>query len=654
MKQLKIKSLKLTNFKGQTRDVQLEGDNIVVSGRNGAGKTTLFKAWSWLITGITDAHNVANHELYDNKAELSPDTPLAEVEASILLDDFEYKMKRTAKAKFTRPRGQEEYEKAKSDEYKLYIDDIEYSSTNFKAWIDKNVAPTDALVYCLNGEFFANLSIDDKDKAIKIIHNIVGEINKSDFKGEYGLLFKTMERLSLSEIKAQTKAKMKPVKDRINILPEVIASKESEVSKYREIDFDGIAKDILKTENEIKTLDSTMSNSSESLKPYIDKRNKELSEIERLKILLSEKKIAYNREQASKPNKAQEELQKAFNENLAIKQRNKQLQDDFDRSLYNVSTLKKDASIIEKELTGLRTQLAEVKGRVFEAESCAYCGQELPLEKIEVLKAKFNTQKESDRQIIVAKGKSKAEQLSKINDTIAGLESKSANGLILEPLIDLTELDAKARAEVSEMVSFESTSEYKTLTDSISKAESSLTTIPSIDTAELSSKKVELMEKLKVLNQKYGEKSIILDLENELENLRNEQRTQTNALAALQRIEIEIENYEREKATIASSKVNDLLEYCMIETQEKQKDGNYKDSCTILLRNGVKYSTANNGSRILALVDIQRMFSRYYGIAMPIWIDECLILDEDKRPRYDNTQVICIIRDNCDLKIEIA
>lgn len=651
MTKIFIKKISLTNFKGQTRSVEFTSKDIRIKGRNEAGKTTLLKAWNWLLSGYTDAHNGANHELFDNKEEVCPETPLAVVEAVVTIGEYDFILKKTAEAKFTKPRGSEEYEKAKSDVYKTYIDDIEYTATNFKEWIKNNICDPEMLIYCLDGHFFANLSIDDKEKAIKLIQSIVGEINKEDLKGDYEVLFKMMERYSVSDLKAQTKSRIKPINERIKTLPDIINSKESEVAKLRSIDFAGILSQAESKKAKIADIDSELSGISSSIEPLLNSRNAELEKISNLESNIRKRESEYNLNQGTKLNGLKSKLSE-------INSQNKEKISKFEDAKRSIEQLKREiesdkALLISKKayLQSLRDKRAEVKSQLFSIVKCSYCGSELPLERQAELQDSFNEQKALQLESIVKEGKALSEYCAKLE---SGISEKESNLIIPEQagLVDTSELESEIEKEMKAQIPFNNTEEYLALSKQLDDLKANIPSIPKMDTQALMATKKLLMEEFEHLNRELGQKDSLVRAEKELESLKTEQRDQGIELAKLQRLENQIKSYEREKAQIASLRVNELLDYCMIETQELQKDGGYKDSCTIRTRNGIKYTTVNGGSRILIAVDLQRMFCRYFNVGLPIWIDECLILDDKRVPTYEDAQVFSIIREECDLTIE--
>ena len=181
-----IKELCAKNFSGMNFHDTYEKNEVIISGRNGSGKSTRIKAFFWLMSGYTAANQPMNSNLYDNRVELSKDTPEARVWAKVVLDNGgEYMIERIARAKFQRRRGSEIYEKSSSDEYLYKIDNIAYQASDYREWISLNLVQEDMIRFCLDGSFFVNLLYEDKRKARNLIERIVGTVERSEMKGDY-------------------------------------------------------------------------------------------------------------------------------------------------------------------------------------------------------------------------------------------------------------------------------------------------------------------------------------------------------------------------------------------------------------------------------------------------------------------------------------
>ena len=150
MKDIKLKKIVLSNWKGQSKEVEFFNKTLI-EGKNGSGKTSIANAWYWLLTTYTDANSNPNNELFDNTKELSKDTPKAVVTAHIEIDGTTYILSKSAEAKFTRERGGDVYVKAKSDVYVYKLDNIEISANDFKEWVSNNICDYNYIRYCVNG-----------------------------------------------------------------------------------------------------------------------------------------------------------------------------------------------------------------------------------------------------------------------------------------------------------------------------------------------------------------------------------------------------------------------------------------------------------------------------------------------------------------------
>lgn len=105
MKQIKLLSMHIQNFKG-CKDRTIEfGEKTRISGANATGKTTIFDAFTWLLFG-KDSLGSSDFEIRPldidgnmiNNIEIS-------VEAKISVDCDEYDLKKVQKQKWVKKRG---------------------------------------------------------------------------------------------------------------------------------------------------------------------------------------------------------------------------------------------------------------------------------------------------------------------------------------------------------------------------------------------------------------------------------------------------------------------------------------------------------------------------------------------------------------------
>lgn len=642
-KEIKLTRLVLSNWKSLNLDVTFNDGKTIVKGRNGVGKSSLASAWNWLLTGYCNAFTPKNHELFDNRIELSHETPIASVKAWISVNDVEYTIEKTAQAKFTRRRGTSEYIKESSDTYKILIDEIEISATDFNSWIEHNICPVDMLVYCLDGGFFSTLADDDKKKSRKVLETIVGEITQDDYKGDYTCLANDFAKgYTIEQIEEKTKNQIKPIKESQTKIPALIEDKEKMLAEYSQLDYDDIERQIAEKKNAIEDIDNAILGKSESIKPILDKRDAMFEIINSNTISLNDRKNDYIDTYNAVINEIKRKIDDIESSNASIVARNKEKELKYQRQTQELVDLKKEHQSLCDYREVLRKRKDDIKATVFNGDTCVVCGQELPYEMLENAKAKFNKRKNEDLDYIVAQGKQTTEKISTLLKQIETLQTIVDSGVSLEVWQSTALLQAELDEYESKYIPFEETEEYAKLVKEIDVLKASLPEIPKIDTQSLTNTKKMLIDALGTLYQLYGRKSKTDELKSEIDALKYELRHTGNELAKLEMILDKCKEYAEERANIISDRINDKLVNSRIQMWQKQKNGELSPSCTITDKQGVKYSTLNNSNRIKTCIELQQMFCKHYDVALPIFIDEYSVFDSFNVPAID-TQHICLI-----------
>lgn len=642
-KEIRLKRLVLSNWKSLNLDVTFNDGKTIVKGRNGVGKSSLASAWNWLLTGYCNSYTPKNHELFDNRVELSHETPIASVKAWISVNDIEYTIEKTAQAKFTRKRGTSEYIKDSSDTYKILIDEIEISATDFLGWLEHNICPVDMLVYCLDGSFFSTLADDDKKKSRKVLETIVGEITQSDYKGDYSCLANDFAKgYSIEQIEEKTKNQIKPIKDRQDKIPALIEDKEKMLAEYKQLDYDDIERQISEKKKAIEDIDNAILGKAESIKPILGKRDAIFEIINSKTLSLNDRKNGYIGAYNAFRNEIKRKIDDIKSSNASIVARNKEKELKYQRRTQELVDMKKEYQSLCDYREVLRKRKADIKATVFNGDTCAVCGQEMPYEMLENAKAKFNKQKNEDLDYIIAQGKQTTEKISTYTKKIEALQMIVDSGVSLDKEQSTALLQSELDEYESKYVPFEETEEYAKLVKEIDDLKASLPKTPQNDNEALTNTKKGLIDAIGTLYQLYGKKSKVGELESEIDGLKCELRHIGNELAKLEMILDKCKEYTEERASIISDRINNTLVNSRIQMWQKQKNGELAPSCTITDKQGVKYSTLNNSNRIKTCIELQQMFCKHYGIEMPIFIDEYSVFDSINAPIID-TQHICLI-----------
>lgn len=651
MKEFIIKEITLNNFKGQNRTFTPNEIKTLVKGSNGVGKTTLYKAFCWLLTSYTDALNVKNHELFDSRFELTHETPEARVKATILLDGEEYTLERAAKAKFSRKRGSQEWTKDSSDSYRLYIDNIEISASDFTSWIERNICSVDLLPYMLIGERFANLVIDDKKNARKILEQITGEITIDMMRGDYSMIKKDLQKYPIEQLLERYKSQLKPLVQRISVIDALVETKENELLPFNEIDFDSLLLRIDEKNNELSKVDEYIADASKLLEPLICEREKIIKEIHTKSVELGDARFKYEGVKNETLMELMREIQNVDKENQDIKKYNTNKEEEYEVTLATISAKKELLKNLNKQRDVLIKKRDDVKSRVFNGERCEYCGNLLSEHDVEEQRKAFNEYKESELSYIVSEGKIIKSKIDEVSKEISDLSEIISIGLQLEPYKDKKVLVEKYESLKASQKTFEETDTYLKIEGEINDLKTKMPDIKS-DTSALSSEKEKLMGELQSLNREYGKKAIKDGLEREIELLKIEKKNLGSEIARLEGCIDTIKEYEEERARIISDKINNKLDDCRIVMYSRQKDGTLKPDCVVESKEGVKYATLNNSARIRICLSLQRMFCKHFDINLPIFVDEASVFDSEHLPTFESQTIYLLASDDKTLKVE--
>lgn len=652
-KRIIIKSIQLSNWRGQNHKVEFNEGKTLIKGRNGVGKSSLLEAFLWVLSGYTSPIQPKNHNLYDNKQELSKDTPFASVVVTLNIDSNDYTIERKASPNFVRKRGSDSYEKSNSDKYLYYIDNIEVSVANFNDWISANICDVNNLVYCLSGEFFSTLCENDKNNARRVLETLIGEIKESDFKGDYTLLNEKLKSLNIDQIVEQTKNTIKPLARRMEDIPSIVESKEKTLADYRSIDFDTLLKEIESKKETINDIDNAILGKAESIKPILGERDKIFEIINSKTLSLNERRNTYESKQKAIISEIKAKIEGVKRENERILETNRTLVNAHKDIEWRLAAAKKGLELEKKRREELLKQRDEVKARVFKEDmKCDYCGQELPQEEIEKIREKFNHAKQWDLNNIVSKGKTCKEEIERYEKEITELQAIVDKGVEELPYKSVEEYEKELRDAQNKYIPYENTKEYEVLKGEIEDLKKSLPEIPQNDNEALTNTKRAIISELEDLNRKYGLKTKADELEREIVALKEEKRNLGVEIAKLEGFLMNIQEWLQERANIVSNRINDKLTNCKIVMYSAQKDGSLKPDCVIVDNDNVKYATLNNSNRIKTNIELQQLFCNFYGIEMPCWIDEASIFSSNAIPVLDYQHILLYASDDNYLIVE--
>lgn len=654
MKIVEIKRIELVNFRGLNLVVTPKNIETKFFGLNGVGKSSIAEACSWLFSGYTNANSVKNFNIYDNTKPLTHETPATKVIIDVEINGIVTTLERSAKPSFVRKRGTNTYEKSSSDTYTYAIDNIDTSVSDFHSWIETQTGvPADMLVYCIDGSYFSVLSITDKNKARKVLENIVGEVKFSDLKGDYTELELAMAKgFTLEQVTSQQKGLRKKYGESMEMIDLKIKSKEEDLATLRQTPFSTIENEIAEKKSSIEDIDKAILGKAESIKPILGERDRIFDLINSKTLKLNEGRNTYLNKFSALKNDILRQINNVRADNDSIKQRNEEKARQYDTLGRDIESMKRMLEALSKEREMLVADKDKLKAQVFTDDKCVYCGQELPADMIEEKRKQFNDSKTKQLEVIIAKGKNVKERIENLQKDIQVKSEEHSKGFKVEPYISLDELQLKLDEVAKSYVPYEETDEYKVIFNEIETLKNSLPEMPDNDTDALTNVKKTLIEDLEKLNRQLGRKDDCLKIEREIEELLADKRSCANKQSEVEGMLQMIQDYTEEKANYVSNKINDKLKVAKIEMFRTQKDGTLAPDCVVINKKGVMYATANGAQKILLNIDLQQMFCEHFGVVMPIFVDECSMFSPSLEPKFETQNFKFYASDDKVLRIE--
>lgn len=651
MKEVQFKQLTLTDWRAQTRTIGFSRHTLI-KGRNESGKSTTWDAILWLFTGY-DSLDRSNYQLFDNHVVPTKENAKpASVELMFTVDGMDYRLKRTAEMGWSRPRGAANYEKKSSDDYKFEIDGVEVPSSTYKDFIEKNFCPIEKMKFILNIDYY--LMLDWKELR-KHFADIIGDVTKEDYKGDFTEALALIAKYgTIDAAKEYLKAQRKPLRDAIgdnstkgtkiveletlqSTLPDMSGIEETE-KRYKEI------------ESEIAMTDKDIAGATESIKPLIEKRNAQLAEIGELESELTAIQNRILSDYRQKENELVLAIREVDSINIGIDNENRVGLRRIHDAENGIKALESKMESMTRYREKLLAQKNEVKSLTFKDEKCPYCGQPLPMDKLEEALDKFNRQKEAKYNAIVAEGKENKARMESCQKEIDALRAVISEGYEKKELKSKADLEAKLTDLRNSNPKVEQSIEYKEKSAEIARKRANIEDVPAVDVSAFEERKKRLYAELRECSERLSEKTTYERTVQRMDTLRKDIAAIAESLARIEGQMAQIDDMEQQKAEIVRHRVSALFSRCDIRMEERKKDGTMTPSCSILM-NGVLVQVANTASKIEAGTDISDAFCKFYGVNMPLILDNRERVDDTKDFAASGRQTIELKREDCNLTI---
>lgn len=672
-----LKSLHLENFKG-IRNLDVKFSNKTkVKGQNAAGKTTIFDAFTWLLFN----KNSAGEEKFNVRPLDKDGKRIDNVEIKVVgvidVDGKEVELSKVQKQNWVKKRGTDTVT-LQGNVNSFEIDGYPKSEAEFKAYISGLAQSEDMFKMLTNPQYFSFLKWKDQRDILMRLATDVSDVELAQTDAKYVPLLGELEKApSTDDIRAKFSKALSEWKKKQLEIPVRI----DEVEKSK-IDVDVAEQELAKVDlvRRIAECGKKMENAGSTLG---DLRSKEMQ----LQFDMSGMEQTMNRELSNKRSIMDAELRDCKNElehfAVTISLKEKQISDN-EKAITDADAERKKLgeqynSEKAKAFDETPYLFDESKWKFDESTTvCSLCGQKLPADKIEQLKADFESRKEKAK--AGAEEKLKAERFKfdtdkkiELNRLITlGNEKKDLITELTKKNADLnTEIDdlkkqeqdaiakkeelSKQLSELPEEADYSQNEEYVKLKVEHDKVFAKIEKLESegadsvVD--ELKAEKSDLQAQLNEVNAIIAKASMNVEIDERIAELQAEQKEIGQKVADQEQMLYLLEEFIRFKLDKISYSINSHFKTVNFKLFEMQLNGGMKDCCECTV-NGVPYSTLNSGHRIVAGLDIIRSLSELYGVSVPIFVDNAESLNEFNVPDMDAQLILLSVSEDKQLKVE--
>lgn len=677
-----LKSLHIENFKGVKDKTYEFGKTTRISGMNRRGKTTIGAAWYWLISD-------KNYELTSNP-NIRPDNVedcIPTVTATVDVGGKEITLSKMQKRKVGKPDKNGVSKITITNTYE--INSVPKTERDFKAYLEELGFEFDKFLICSHPNVFTkDLSLKKKqDEMRKYLFTMASK--KTDLEiaqmcKDTDDVAKLLESYKFEEIEAMNNASKKKAVEQLDAIPNQIIGLEK-----AKVDVDVAEQELAKADltRRIAECDKKIAGADHSLDEL---RDKEM----RLQLDISGITQTMNRELSNRRYEIDADLRgcedelKHLEQTISLKENqivgNEKAITDADAERKKIG--EKYNAEYAKAFDEAPYLFDESKW-VFDENStvCSLCGQKLPEDKIEQLKADFESRKEKAKADAEEKLKAKRfkfdtdkkVELNRLN-TI-GTEKKELITELTKKNADLnTEIDALKKQEQDAIAKKEelskqlseipSEADYTQNEDYVKlKAERDkvLADIEKLESdgadkivTDLKVEKADLQSQLDEVNKIIAQAENNVQIDDKIADMQHKQNEYGQAKADAERILYQLKEVSKRKNKLLVEEINQHFGIVRWKLFDFQKNGEYKEVCipTVLDEEAGIYKvfgdTTNTGREIEAKIDICNSFQKFFNMYVPIFLDGAESINDEYVPAVDTQLILLSVSEDKQLKVE--
>lgn len=670
-----LKSLHMENFKGiKSLDVNFS-NKTSIKGQNASGKTTIFDAFTWLLFN----KNSAGEEKFNVRPLDKDGKRIDNVEIKVVavmdVDGKEVELSKTQKQNWVKKRGTDTVT-LQGNVNSFEIDGYPKSEADFKAYVSGLAQSEDMFKMLTNPQYFSSMKWKDQRDILMRLATDVSDVELAKTDAKYAPLIPELEKApSTDDIRAKFQKTLTEWKKKQAEIP--VRIDEAEKSK---VDVDVAEQELAKAdlERQIAGIAEQLKSASKVVDNLEQQKFELQFEINDCKRKANESLIKERRALEDR----KDEATRKFND---LHKKITILERGIGDKKRRIETLNDEKSELGKQYNAEITKAFDEAPYLFDESKwvfdesttvCSLCGQKLPEDKIEQLKADFETRKAKAKADAADKLKAakfsfdnhKKVELNRIltlgNEKKAEVEALKAEIVDAEknfPELRKQETEQtkieneciKRLSELPEEADLSANEDYEALMkkEADLQAQIDSTRANSTDTSVLEQKKAELETALEDAKAIIAQAAKNVEVDERIAELQAEQKEIGQKVADQEQMLYLLEEFIRFKLNKVSESINSHFKTVTFVLFKEQYNGGIKDCCECAV-DGINYSDLNNGHRIVAGLDIIRSLSELYGVSVPIFVDNCEAVSSGNLPDMDSQMICLYVSEDKQLKVE--
>lgn len=619
----------------------------VLSGQNEVGKSTVKR----IILDVLNCHDENDREITGIRPHDESGVEIDDVDI-VRAVTFEIDGKEKTLKKVTRQKRNKKGEITGSvTDYS--INDVPYKMADYNQYINDNMAELGVLPFCLNAMTLLNKSQAEQRLALASYFGTRTDKEICDMFPQFAELKSMFDDGDVDQLKKVCRGKLNGTGGR-NGSKGLIKERDEISTRIDTIHSTNEYIDLAELELQKKTYEPQLKEIEDKLSDYnkiLEGKQKATEDIMNLKFELSDMERKANADNQKKRMELQLQLD-GFNASI------RKTESMIRAGKASIKCSEREIGDCAIDLEKVRADWKKAKELAFDESSinCPMCGQKLPEDKIESMRAEFDERKAKNLKALEDKGNALSSTSKELKQAIEDKKKEIADlEAELKELTEKCDIVAKELKKVPTDVDMTGNSEYQALKAKIEEKEKDLA--DENDTSELIRKlknernellrqvsSVDTKIELGVANNKRVDDSIA-DLEDKRKDLNQE-------IADWERKLDLLKEFTRKKNELLQADVNKYLNFATAKLFRPLLNGDIEECCDFVY-NGEAYArNLNHGARMLTEVDICRAFQKVASVNFPIIIDDTESVDDWRIPQIDNQLILLKHTQDKELVIE--